>query len=57
MNQKKPTDTTYNSKFHVTEQFKKGEKSVYDNSDWGYRNYKTYKDFTKTFDKVPYTSK
>ena len=57
MNLKEKTNKIFNPKYKIPEQFKLPEKAVYDNSDWGYRKYKTYNEFTKKFDIVPFTSK
>ena len=55
MNKKKQTDLIMNPKFTVKEQFMNPEKTVFDKSDFGFRKYKKYHEFTKTFDKITNT--
>lgn len=52
INKKEKTDTILNSKYKLEEQYKKFSKDTYDSSDWGYRKYKIYDQFTKKFDKI-----
>ena len=51
MNKKIKTDTFYNSKYRVETPFMRQPKTNYDNTDWGYRKFKIYEDFTKKFDR------
>ncbi len=51
MNNKERTDKIYDSKFKVNEPFKHPAKSTFDKSDCGFRKFKHYDEFTKTFDK------
>ena len=51
MNKKIPTKTFYNSKFKVNTPFMHQPKTNFDNTDWGFRRFKKYEDFTKKFDK------
>jgi hypothetical protein len=57
MNLKEKTNNIFHSTYKIPEHFKNPEKAVYDNSDVGYRKFKTYNEFTKKFDTVPFTSK
>lgn len=57
MNLKQKTDNIYHSKYKIPSQFKLPEKATYDSSDVGFRKFKAYNEFTKKFDKVPFTSK
>ena len=57
MNLKEKTRDIFNPKYKISDQYKFPEKAVYDNSDCGFRKFKTYDEFTKKFDKVPFTSK
>ena len=41
----------YHPKYKVDEPFKIPPKEVYDKSDWGFRKYIKYDEFTKTYDK------
>ena len=54
---KQKTRDIINPKYKISDQYKFPEKAVYDNSDCGFRKFKTYDEFTKKFDKVPFTSK
>jgi hypothetical protein len=51
MNKRIPTKTFYNTKFKVNAPFMHPPKTNFDNTDWGFRRFKTYEDFTKKFDK------
>ena len=51
MTQKEKTDTIYNSKYKVADPYIHPPKAVYDDSDWGFRKFKHYQEFTKKFDK------
>ena len=57
MNLKETTRDIFNPKYKISDQYKFPEKAVYDKSDCGFRKFKTYDEFTKKFDKVPFTSK
>ena len=57
MNLKEKTRDIFNPKYKISDQYKFPEKAVYDKSDCGFRKFKTYDEFTKKFDKVPFTSK
>ena len=57
MNMKEKTNKIYSSTYKIPEHFKHPEKAVYDRSDFDYRKFKTYNEFTKKFDTVPFTSK
>ncbi len=50
MNKKERTDIIYNPKYKVEEPFNFPPKEVYDKSNWNFRKYKKYDEFTKTFD-------
>jgi hypothetical protein len=52
INQKEKTDKIYNSKYKVTEPFHIPPKETYDKTDWNFRKFKKYDEFTKTFDKT-----
>jgi hypothetical protein len=51
MNKKIKTDTFYNPKYRVETPFMRQPKTNFDNTDWGYRKFKIYEDFTKKFDR------
>ena len=51
MNKRIPTKTFYNTKFKVNAPFMHPPKTNFDNTDWGFRRFKTYEDFTKKFDR------
>lgn len=52
MSQKEKTDTIYNPKYKVNKTYMRPMSAQFDRSDWPYRKYKIYDDFTKTFDKT-----
>lgn len=52
MNKKEKSDKIFNPHFKTDENFQKPEKQSFDKSDWGYRKYKNYNEFTKKFDKT-----
>ncbi|MCQ2818405.1 MAG: hypothetical protein MJ252_14150 [archaeon] len=45
------TETFYNSKFKVPKPYMFHPAEEFDNSDWNYRKFKCYKDFTKEIDR------
>lgn len=51
MSNKERTDKIFNPKYHINEPQQKPINQRYDTSDWNFRNYKTYDDFTKYYDK------
>ena len=57
MNMKEKTKEIFNPKYKISSQYMLPEKAVYDKTDCGFRNFKTYNEFTRKFDKVPFTSK
>ena len=52
MNKKEKSKKIFDPHYKVNENFHKPEKEVYDRTDWGYRKFKKYDEFTKKFDKI-----
>jgi len=51
INEKKKSDEIFNPKFKVEKSFMKPPKETYDKSDWNFRHFRKYDEFTKFFDK------
>ncbi len=45
------TDKIFNPRYKAEKPFMKPPKETYDKSDWNYRNFRKYDEFTKFFDK------
>jgi hypothetical protein len=52
MDKKEKTDKIYEPNYVSEHEYKKPSKQVFDNTDWQFRKYKIYNEFTKTFDKT-----
>ena len=52
MNKKEKSDKVFDPHYQANENFTRPEKQSFDRSDWGYRKYKKYDEFTKRFDKT-----
>lgn len=51
MSQKERTDKIFNPQYRIKEHQQKPVKERYDDSDWNFRNFKTYDNFTQYYDK------
>jgi len=49
--EKEKTDKVLNPKYIPEKSFMKPQKKIYDKSDWNFRKYKKYDEFTKFYDK------
>lgn len=52
MDKKENTNTIYDSKYKPQVSYFKPPKQTFDTSDWPYRKFKIYNEFTKIFDKT-----
>lgn len=52
IDKKERTNKIYTPNYVSEHANKKPEKQTFDTSDWPYRKFKIYEDFTKTFDKT-----
>jgi len=50
MSKKEQTRRIFNPKYKVDEPYLKPAKHIYDTSDWDYRKFKKYDEFTRSFD-------
>ena len=52
MDEKERTDKIYNPQYKIKKTYQRPMSAQYDKSDWNFRKFKTYEEFTKKFDNI-----